>query len=70
MEKLLTCNLTINIIELASELAHRELINNWEESIKIYNDETADTLTYTDEAQDVFNELYDTYLSLIESTKI
>mgnify|MGYP003339238983 CR=1 FL=1 len=64
-----TALITINKLELASELAHKELVNNWEESIKIYEDEDAEELTYTEEAQDIFNELYDNYISLIESCK-
>ena len=61
--------LTINKLELASELAHRKLLNEWRESVQIYKNEWAEVLTYTDEAQDIFNELYDEYLTLIESTK-
>lgn len=61
--------ITINIVELASYLASIELDQNWSDSIKIWADEEADTLTYTEEAQDLFNELYDKYYSLIESTK-
>ena len=33
---LITDDVTINIVELASELAHMKLINEWNESIKIY----------------------------------
>ena len=61
--------LTINKLELASELAHRKLLNEWKESVQIYKNEWAEVLTYTEEAQDIFNELYDKYLTLIESTK-
>lgn len=57
----------INVVELASELASIKLIDNWSESIKIYEDEDADELTYTENAQDIFNEYYDEYLTLIES---
>ena len=60
----------INRLELASELAHIKLLDNWSESIKIYEDENATVLNYTDEAQDIFNELYDDYLDLIESTEV
>jgi hypothetical protein len=54
------------IIELASELASLKLEKEWRKSIKIYVDEEADELHYTDEAQDIFNEYYDDYISLIE----
>jgi hypothetical protein len=59
-------NITINALELASELAHEKLSAEWSESIKIYEDEESDVLTYTDEAQDIFNEYYDYYLTKIE----
>lgn len=57
--------LTINVLELASELAHRELVRDWSESIKIYEDEGANITVYTEEAQDLFNEYYDQYTDLI-----
>jgi hypothetical protein len=61
-------DITINIVELASELASEDLYDNWRDSIKIYEDD-GDCLTYTDEAQDIFNDLYDKYYSIIEKTK-
>jgi hypothetical protein len=61
--------ITINKLELASELANRKLEANWSDSIKIYEDEEAGITNYTDEAQDIFNEYYDEYLTLIESCK-
>ena len=59
--------ITINKIELASELASIRLSLQWGETIKIYVDENAGITTYTEEAQDIFNDYYDSYLSLIES---
>ena len=59
----------INSLELASELAHAKLVNEWSESIKIYVDETADELVYTEEAQDIFNEFYDDYLDFLNAFK-
>ena len=59
-------NVTINIVELSSELATDKLFDNWSESIKIYKNDEANTLEYTEEAQDIFNELYDYYYSMIE----
>jgi hypothetical protein len=59
--------ITINKLELASELADLRLKSDWNQSIQIYVDEEANELTYTDEAQDIFNEYYDAYMSLIES---
>ena len=64
-------NVTINILELASELAAIELENNWCDSIKIYeDDEDGECTIYTDEAQDIFNDLYDKYYIMIEQTKV
>ncbi len=63
-------NVTVNILELASELAHNELESVFNEvGVVIYN-EDEDTFVYTDEAQEVFNELYDKYYTIIEHLKI
>jgi len=62
--------MNINEIELASELASIELEKEWRESIQIWDDETAAIQSYTDEAQDIFNELYDKYLTMIKSTEV
>jgi hypothetical protein len=62
-------NININIIELASELASDKLHNDWENSIKIYKDDTSDCLEYTDEAQEIFDNLYDEFYSMIENFK-
>ncbi len=59
----------IDVLELASELAHIELVENFSESIKIFEDENNGVTHYTDEAQDIFNDLYDKYFHLIESFK-
>lgn len=61
--------ITVNKIELAAELAHNKLEDLWSKSIQIckFND---DEISYTDEAQDIFNGYYDEYLSLLESYKI
>lgn len=61
----------INILELASELADAELVEKHSEWVEIYkyNEENED-VTYTDKAQIIFNELYDKYYKIIESTKI
>jgi Mg2+ and Co2+ transporter CorA len=60
-------NITINKLELASELANLKLQSEWRDSIRIFEDETASVTVYTEEAQDIFNEYYDNYLTLIES---
>lgn len=61
--------ITINKLELASNLAHKELEHRWSNYIQIWEDETAVMTVYTEEAQDIFNDEYDYYLTLIESCK-
>lgn len=59
----------INQIELASELAAAELFDHWQYSIKILDESDEDEVKYTDEAQIIFDELYDKYMSLINNYK-
>lgn len=62
-------NVTINIIELASELADMELNKYFEYSANsIYVENDDEITTYTEEAQEIFNDLYDKYYSMIEQT--
>jgi hypothetical protein len=63
-------NITINAIELASELAAYELHENWQDSIQIFDIEDEEETKYTEEAQEIFDGLYDKYLSLIESFEV
>ena len=63
-----TIEIKINKLELASELAHNRLLKEFDKRIDIYID-TEDCLYYTEEAQEIFNELYDHYLTTIELTK-
>lgn len=62
---------SINVIELASELADDKVVADFSELEKSYLnfDPSTNTYTYTDEAQDLFNEYYDEYLTKIEETK-
>ena len=71
-------NITINAIELASNLAERDLSNfistlsdeqydkKFPNGTYIENDEE---VSYTEEAQDLFNEFYDEFLIMIEECK-
>jgi hypothetical protein len=58
---------TINAIELASELAHMKVYELSKSKVIYIEDESG--TTYTDEAQDIFNEYYDEYLTLIDQCK-
>jgi hypothetical protein len=57
----------INILELASELAHKELIGWVSNESELYEEPEAGITNYTDYYQDIFNDLYDKYYSIIES---
>jgi hypothetical protein len=63
-------NITINIVELASELASYELEENFGDSMILYKEDDNGDTYYTDKAQDVFNDLYDKYYAVIESYQI
>lgn len=68
-------NVTVNILELASELADARLredtylmdrddyINHFPDGIDI---EDEGSISYTEEAQDIFNDYYDYYYTIIE----
>jgi hypothetical protein len=62
-------NVTVNILELASDLAHNELETLFNEEAVVIYKEDEDTFVYTDEAQEVFNELYDKYYTIIDQMK-
>jgi len=60
---------TVNKLELASELAHRMLVLEWDDrSESLYDDDTAGVAVYTVNAQDIFNDYYDMFLTIIEDT--
>lgn len=61
--------ITINAVELASELASAHLERVHYDRIVIW-ETSEEGERYTEEAQDIFNDLYDKYYSLIQSTKI
>jgi hypothetical protein len=59
----------INILELASELAHLELINLVSNESELYEEPEAGITNYTDHYQDIFNDLYDKYYTIIDQIK-
>lgn len=59
----------INEIELASELASRQLEARYHPLVELYDVDDEGVLTYKEEYQDEFNDLYDYYLELIDTTK-
>lgn len=60
-------NITINIVELASELADADLMLHY--GYNMYKDED-DCISYTEEGQDIFNQLYDKYYAIIENCNV
>lgn len=60
---------SINAIELACELAEEKVKQQFPAGMYKDFDEYTKTYTYIDEAQDLFNEYYDEYLTMIEGTK-
>lgn len=59
-------NVTINIVELASELAEIELERDWDYRLGNMLVEDDDGTRYSEKAQDIFNDLYDKYYVIIE----
>ena len=63
-------NININILEVASELAHKKIEEHFEfEAKKIYEWVSDEESRYTEEAQDLFNEWYDEYYEFLEGLK-
>jgi len=63
-------NTTINKLELAAELAHYMLVQEWDDrSESIYEDDTACVTVYTEDAQDIFNHYYDRFEIIIETVQ-
>lgn len=62
-------NITINILEVASELAHKRLEAILIDEDLIYEKPTAETTGYTDKAQNLFNEFYDEYFEFLLALK-
>ncbi len=54
-----------NILEAASELAHKDLVAGVLRESDLWEDPNADILRYKEDVQDEFNDLYDEYFSLL-----
>ncbi len=64
-------NITINKLELASELAQYMLVQEWEDRPEnIYVEEDNGDTRYNSEAQDIFNHYYDVFETIIEKCKL
>ena len=64
-------NITIDLLEAASELASLELENLYSNEFELYvTDEEDEIIQYTDQAQDIFDELYDKYYTILNELKI
>ena len=55
----------INIVEAASELAHKNLVEGVTFESDLFEDPDAQLLTYKEDVQDEFNNLYDEYFELL-----
>jgi hypothetical protein len=55
----------INIVEAASELAHKHLVEGVTFESDLFEDPDAQLLTYKEDVQDEFNNLYDEYFELL-----
>jgi hypothetical protein len=63
-------NININILEVASELAHKELNRHFNLDAKLIYEWVSDQESrYTEEAQDLFNEWYDYYYDFLFNLK-
>ena len=63
--------ITINLLEVASELAHEIVCAKFEDDDNEIYDNATDTISvYSEQAQDLFNEWYDYYYNLLINLKI
>jgi hypothetical protein len=62
--------ITINLLEVASELSHEIVCAKFEDDANEIYDNATDTITvYSEEAQDLFNEWYDYYYNFLLNLK-
>lgn len=62
-------DIKVNIVELASALAHQELLDYVSNEHDLYEDPEAGITNYTEYFQEVFDTLYDKYYSIIDQIK-
>ena len=58
-------NITINIVEKSSELAHKDLLLTVSNEIELYTTDDNGDLRYKEKYQDLFNNLYDEYYNFL-----
>jgi hypothetical protein len=64
-------DIKVNILELASELADKELQEKWDyRDGQAFVDDEDGGLMYSETAQEIFNRLYDEYYTIIDQLKI
>ena len=58
-------NITINIVEKSSELAHKDLLLMVSDEIELYTTDDNGDLRYKEKYQELFNNLYDEYYNFL-----
>ena len=58
-------NITINIVEKSSELAHKDLLLTVSDEMDLYTTDDNGDLRYKEKYQDLFNNLYDEYYNFL-----
>ena len=58
-------NITINIVEKSSELAHKDLLLTVSDEIELYTTDDNGDLRYKEKYQELFNNLYDEYYNFL-----
>lgn len=60
----------MDILEIASERAHRDLVSMVENEMDLYTTDHNGDLRYKENYQDIFNNLYDEYYNIIENEQV
>jgi len=60
----------INILEVASQLAHEMVCAKFEDDDNAIHVEDANGIYYTEQAQDIFNEWYDHYYNFLKRLEL